>query len=270
VTSLFRYRRHRLALPALLLAGLIVAGTGYAAVLPSAGATDRGPNEFTAEQIEDGRELFLANCATCHGLDAEGGTTDGDGKVSGPSLIGVGAASVDFQVGTGRMPLQASGPQAPERAPQFSLEETRALAAYVASLAPGPGIPEDRWLDPEQGDVAEGGEIFRTNCAMCHNFFGNGGALTEGKYAPAIDSEPVHTYEAMVTGPQNMPVFSDDVLTPEQKRDVIAFLEYAQAEPAPGGLSLGAIGPVSEGLIAWIVGIGGLVALAVWLGARAS
>jgi ubiquinol-cytochrome c reductase cytochrome c subunit len=270
VASLFRFRRHRLAVPVLLLVGLVLAGTVYAAVLPSADASDRGSNDFTAAEVELGRELFLANCATCHGLDAEGGTTDGDGEVAGPSLIGVGAASVDFQVGTGRMPLQASGPQAPERAPQFSEEDTRALAAYVASLAPGPGIPDDQWLDASQGDVAEGGEIFRTNCAMCHNFFGNGGALTEGKYAPAINSEPVHTYEAMITGPQNMPVFSDEVLKPEQKRDVIAFLEYAQSEPTPGGLSLGAIGPVSEGLIAWIVGIGGLVALAVWLGARAS
>jgi ubiquinol-cytochrome c reductase cytochrome c subunit len=259
-----------MALPALLLVGLVLAGTAYAAVLPAAGASDRDPNDFTAEEIAKGRELFLANCATCHGLNAEGGTIDEDNKVAGPSLIGVGAAAVDFQVGTGRMPLQASGPQAPERAPQFSLEDTRAMAAYIASLAPGPGIPDPEWLDPEQGNVAEGGEIFRTNCAMCHNFAGSGGALTEGKYAPAINTSPVHTYEAMTHGPQNMPVFSDEVITPEEKRDIIAYLAYVRDNPTPGGLSLGAIGPVSEGLVAWIVGIGGLIALAVWLGAKAS
>lgn len=274
MTALFRsltgYRRHRMALPGLLLVGLILAGTAYAAVLPAAGASNRDPNAFTAEEIEYGRELFLANCSTCHGLNAEGGTVDREGKVAGPSLIGVGAAAVDFQVGTGRMPLQASGPQAPERMPQFSLEDTRAMAAYVASLAPGPGIPEAEFLDPSLGNVAEGGEIFRTNCAMCHNFFGSGGALTEGKYAPAINTEPVHTYEAMTHGPQSMPVFSDETITPEEKRDIIAYLAWIDENPAPGGFTLGAVGPVSEGLFAWIIGIGGLVALAVWLGAKAS
>jgi ubiquinol-cytochrome c reductase cytochrome c subunit len=257
-------------MPVLLIVALIGIGAGYAAVLPQAGASAQGANEFTADEVAFGQELFLANCSTCHGLDAEGGTVTAEGQVAGPSLVGVGAASVDFQVGTGRMPLQVSGPQAPERSPQFTDEQTRALAAYVASIAPGPGLPDDEWLDPAAGDASRGAEIFRVNCAMCHNFAGSGGALTQGKYAPAINTEPIHTYEAMLTGPQNMPVFSDEMITPEDKRDIIAYLDQARNEPSPGGLSLGALGPVSEGLVAWLVGIGGLIACAVWLGTRAS
>ncbi len=170
------------------------------------------------------------------------------------------------------MPAQASGPQIQERAPQFTLEETRALAAYVATeFGPGPAIPGEEFLDPAEGDVAEGAELFRVNCAMCHNFAGSGGALTRGKYAPDLTgTEPVYIYEAMLTGPQSMPVFSDAIVTPEQKQDMIAYLEYLDTTEAPGGLTLGSLGPVSEGLVAWLVGIGGLIGCAVWLGAKSS
>ena len=231
-----------------------------------------------AEQVAFGRELFLSNCATCHGFNAEGGdvadadgTPEGNGQVSGPSLIGVGSASVDFQVGTGRMPLQATGVQAPKRAPQYPDNEVKAMAAYIASLAPGPGIPDQRWLDPAGGDVGAGGEVFRTHCAMCHNFAGSGGALTQGKYAPSLrDVQPVHIYEAMLTGPQSMPVFGDANITPQQKQDIIAYLDEVATESSPGGLSLGLVGPVSEGLVGWVIGIGGLIGCAVWLGAKSS
>ena len=267
-----RHRRHPLALVVLLLGALLVVGGVYATVAPGvAQASDA--DEFTAAEVLAGEQLFAANCATCHGFDGAGGTVDPTtGRQAGPSLYGVGAASVDFQVGTGRMPAQNSGPQVIEREPQFSLEETRALAAYVATeFGPGPAIPGDEFLDPAEGDVAEGAELFRVNCAMCHNFNGSGGALTRGKYAPNLaGTEPVYIYEAMITGPQSMPVFSDSVITPEQKQDMIAYLAYLDETPPPGGLSLGSLGPVSEGLVAWLVGIGGLIGCAVWLGAKAS
>ena len=252
-------RHHRSAPVVLLLLALLVTGGLYAALAPSpAGAAEAGAND-----IEAGSELFQANCATCLGMNAEG-TPDA------PSLIGVGAASVDFQVGTGRMPMQANGPQAMAKPPQFTDEQTAALAAYVASLAPGPGIPTADQLDPAQGDVANGMQIFRTNCAMCHNAVGAGGALSEGKYAPALwDSSPKVIYEAMVTGPQAMPVFNDANLTPEEKRDVISYI-VAQRDGSPGGAELGSLGPVTEGLWAWVVGIGLLIACSVWIGAKSS
>jgi ubiquinol-cytochrome c reductase cytochrome c subunit len=212
--------------------------------------------------IEDGSKLFAANCATCHGMQAQG-------TLNGPSLIGVGSASVDFQVGTGRMPMQAQGPQAPVKPVQFTEEQTQALAAYVSSLAPGPSIPSQSQL--ENGDVSNGGELFRINCAMCHNVAGAGGALTEGKYAPVLKGvAAVHVYEAMLTGPQNMPVFNDLNLTPDQKKDIIAYLAYNEANPSPGGLELGSIGPVSEGLFLWIFGLGSIVALTVWITAKSN
>ena len=267
-----RHRRHPLALVVLLLGALVAMGGVYAAFQPTT-ALASGTTEGSAEQVALGEELFAANCATCHGFDGAGGTVDEiTERQAGPSLYGVGAAAVDFQVGTGRMPAQNSGPQIVEREPQFSLEETRALAAYVATeFGPGPAIPGDEWLDPAEGDVAEGAELFRVNCAMCHNFNGSGGALTRGKFAPDLaGTEPVYVYEAMVTGPQSMPVFPDSVITPEQKQDMIAYLAYIDETPAPGGLSLGSLGPVSEGLVAWLVGIGGLIGCAVWLGAKSS
>ncbi len=259
-------RRHPLASAALLLIGLVAAGGASAAVGTVANAspaTDAVHAQALTEQ--DGAELYRANCASCHGMNAEG-------TENGPSLIGVGAASVDFQVMTGRMPMAFQGPQALERAPQLSQEQSDAIGAWVASLAPGPDVPEEQWLDTSQvteEELATGAELFRINCAMCHNVAGAGGALTEGKFAPALnDIDAAHIYEAMLTGPQNMPVFNDNNIAPEQKRAIIAYLHYLDENPSPGGFNLGSLGPVSEGLFMWIFGLGGIVAITVWLTSR--
>ncbi len=256
--ALNRYHR---AAPLVLLFVLLAGITIAASIARSETAT---ATEVTANDIEEGQKLFASNCATCHGMNAQGQ----DGVA--PSLIGVGAASVDFQVGTGRMPMQSSGPQAIAKTVQFNAEQISQLSAYVASLAPGPAIPAAETVDPSQGDPAQGMNLFRTNCAMCHGSIGGGGALTQGKYAPALwETTPTHIYEAMLTGPQSMPVFNDANLTPEDKRDIIAFLEE-QRGTAPGGMSLGSIGPVAEGLWAWLLGMGIIVGFTVWIGVRSS
>jgi len=261
VTALAARRRHPLATALLVMIGLIVTGVLYAAATP--GRASAAPS--AVNDVEAGKQLFLANCATCHGTNAEG-------RRNAPSLVGVGAAAVDFQVGTGRMPMAATGPQAPKvNQVLYTPEEIKQMAAYVASLGPGPAIPSAEDVDPAKGDVAEGGLIFRTNCAMCHNIAGKGGALTRGKYAPSLAGvTPEHIYEALVTGPQSMPVFTDQTITPENKRDIIAYLKSVEEAPAPGGLSLGSLGPVTEGLVGWLVGLGLLIGCAVWLGAKSS
>jgi ubiquinol-cytochrome c reductase cytochrome c subunit len=239
----------------------VFTGGAYAAF--SASPSDSGASAASQESVERGEKLFAANCATCHGLALQG--TD-----AGPTLVGVGSASVDFQVGTGRMPLQNQGPQAPVKPPQFTENDVQALADYVSSVAPGPEIPEAEYLDAA-GDATRGAELFRINCAMCHNVAGAGGALTEGKYAPTLTGvTEKHIYEAMLTGPQNMPVFNDANITPEDKRDIITALKYNENTPSPGGFALGSLGPVAEGLFAWLFGLGAIVALAVWLTARSN
>ncbi|MDA2963354.1 MAG: c-type cytochrome [Actinomycetota bacterium] len=259
---LSRYRRHKAAAPLLLIIALLGIGTTFnivsAAVKQTPSALER------SVLIEEGKAIFLRGCSSCHGLNLEGGAI-------APSLIGVGAASVDFQVGTGRMPMADMSTQAARKEPVYSEEEVAALAAYVASLAPGPAIPTDEDLNYERdGNLAEGGVLFRNNCAMCHNFAGQGGALTQGKYAPTLMGvEPKHIYEALITGPQSMPVFSDKTLTPEEKLSVIKWIKAAEAEPNLGGATMGRVGPVTEGLLVWVLGLGLLIAVAVWLTARA-
>src|SRR5687768_14814855 len=253
-------RRSPLASVALLLIGLLTTGGAYALVTSSATASTASA---TATASEEGEKLFLSNCSSCHGIGAVG-TTDA------PSLIGVGAAAVDFQVGTGRMPMAASGPQAEAKPVQFTAEQIEELAAYVATLGEGPGIPDEQYLTGE-GDIAAGGELFRINCAMCHNVAGAGGALTQGKFAPDLrDVDPAHVYEAMVTGPQDMPVFNDLNITPEDKSAIISYLEYLNDNPSPGGIDLGGLGPVSEGLFVWIFALGAVVAVTVWLTAKSN
>nr|WP_237686443.1 c-type cytochrome [Arthrobacter jiangjiafuii] len=248
----------------MLLLGLLVTGGLYAAV---SGANEAKAATSTAGYTPDdeaqGEKLFIANCATCHGMDASGSD-------NGPSLVGVGAASVDFQVGTGRMPMAMHGPQAQQKPVQFTEEQTSQLAAYVASLGAGPTIPSSEIANAE-GNAAEGGELFRVNCAMCHNAAGAGGALTEGKFAPSLEGvSEKHIYEAMVTGPQNMPVFNDSNITPEDKQSIITFLKTTEANGSPGGAELGSLGPVSEGLFIWTAGLGLIIAFTIWLTSRSS
>lgn len=255
-------RRHPLATAALLAVGLLVTGAAYAGFSQTSATAE--VDMSSPKVINEGEKLFAANCATCHGMGAEGTPKDG------PTLIGVGAASVHFQVGTGRMPLAFHGPQGMVKPEQFNDEQALQMAAYVASLAPGPALPDPQYLTGE-GDAARGGELFRINCAMCHNVAGAGGALTQGKWAPPLTGvEPVHIYDAMVTGPQNMPVFSDANITPEQKADIITYLKYLEEKPAIGGFSLGSLGPVAEGLFIWVIGLGAVVALTVWVTAKSN
>jgi ubiquinol-cytochrome c reductase cytochrome c subunit len=252
-----RSRRRRIASLGILVASLGTVGTLYAGFAPSASsASNNDP------AIQQGRQLFLQGCASCHGLNAEGGAR-------APSLIGAGAAAVDFQMGTGRMPAQQHGPEMPQRRqdPQFTDADIQSIAAYIASLGAGPAEPSD--LDYQSADVAYGGALFRTNCAQCHNFAGSGGALTYGKYAPSLsDATPKQIYEAMITGPENMPVFGDQEITPAQKLAVIKYITTIRAEPNPGGAGLGRVGPVTETAVAWLVGIGGLVIITMWIGSK--
>ena len=259
---LSRYRRHKAAGPILLIFALLAIGTTFSVASETVKETQSVLDRSAS--IEEGKQIFLKGCSSCHGLNAEGASV-------APSLIGVGAASVDFQVGTGRMPMADMSTQAMRKPRVYNEEETAALAAYVASLAPGPAIPGESELNYERdGNSAEGGELFRNNCAMCHNFAGQGGALSQGKYAPTLMGvEPKHIYEAMVTGPQSMPVFSDKTITPEEKLSMIKWIKAAEAEPNLGGATMGRIGPVSEGLLAWVLGLGLLIGIAVWLTTRA-
>ncbi|KOT29158.1 cystathionine beta-lyase [Streptomyces caelestis] len=250
------------ALVVLLLA-LACTGGLYAVFAPA----DKAQADETAQSltIEEGKKLYAVGCASCHG-------TGGQGTSDGPSLVGVGAAAVDFQVSTGRMPAATSqAAQAPVKPAVYTQAEIDQLAAYIASLGAGPAVPTEEQYGPQGADIAKGGELFRNNCAQCHNFTGKGGALTHGKYAPTLeDVAPKHIYEAMLTGPQNMPSFPDSTLSEQNKKDIIAYLGEVNTDQSesPGGMSLGGLGPVSEGLFGWIFGLGGLIAVAVWVAAR--
>jgi ubiquinol-cytochrome c reductase cytochrome c subunit len=261
VNALGSHRRHPAAIIVLLLLGLVATGGLYSLLAPRTAQA----SVSSADDVTAGQKLFLANCATCHGISGHGG------KI-GPTLVGVGAGAVDFQVGTGRMPLAGSGvPQAPRgKHVMFTNQEISNIAAYVATLGPGPAIPDSQDTNG-QGSVARGNALFKVNCALCHNFAGSGGALSHGKYAPSLRNVTgKHIYEAMLTGPQSMPVFNDQNLTPTDKNDIISYLHDLDKNKNPGGLNLGNLGPVSEGMFVWIFGLGLMIGAAVWLGSKAA
>ncbi len=256
-------RRRPAAGYAVVLLGLLIAGAGYAAITEAGSASATGPNIAASAQVSQGRAIFLEECATCHGQFAQG--------VPGvaPSLIGVGAAAVDFQVSTGRMPAKEPAAQQPRKSPQLTPPQIKALAAYIASLGGGPPVPTSGQVNAHGANAGFGQQLFTADCAQCHNFDGAGGDLTYGKYAPPLTkSTPTQIWEAMLTGPEAMPVFNNTTITPQQKRDIIAYITQTRSEPNPGGFSLGRVGPVTEGLVAFLGLLLFMVLAAMWITAK--
>jgi ubiquinol-cytochrome c reductase cytochrome c subunit len=260
-----RFRR-RLSGGLLLVVGLTVAG-GLAAVLtpkPQVAVADNSQSAL----LRTGRQLFETSCVTCHGANLQGI------QDRGPSLVGVGEAAVYFQVSTGRMPAARGEAQAPRKDPIYDPEQVEALAAYVQANGGGPTLVRDSDGSLAErslrgNDLGRGGDLFRLNCSSCHNFTGRGGALSSGKYAPALDpATEQQILTAMLSGPQNMPKFSDRQLPLDEKKDIIAYVKSVTEERPPGGYGLGGFGPAPEGMAAWIVGMVAVIGAAVWIGAR--
>jgi ubiquinol-cytochrome c reductase cytochrome c subunit len=261
VSSITSRRRHPAAGYAAVAGGLVVAGVLYGTF--SGGGASAASSTQDSTQVAQGHSLFLQSCASCHGVDAQG-------TAQAPSLIGAGAAAVDFQMSTGRMPakdLAAENDRKPQT--EFTQAQIYDIAAWVASLGGGPSIPSASDVSTAKANTALGSELFSTNCAQCHGFAGAGGALTYGKTAPSLNaSTPTQIYEAMLTGPEAMPVFGDGTITPSEKRDIIAYITATRTEANPGGFSLGRTGTVTEGLLGWLGGLGFLVLIAMWLTAK--
>ena len=253
--------RRRASSLAVLVGALTAVGGGYAMMAPSSGADD---SIMTSENIEAGRQLFNNSCITCHGANLEGVP----GR--GPTIVGTGSASVYFQVSTGRMPAPVQGAWELRKVPKFNEQETLQLSAFVQSIGGGPQLPaatENLRGGPEE--LGEGGELFRLNCASCHGATGKGAPLSAGKIAPDLNlSTDLQMYTAMLVGPENMPVFANNQITPEQKRAIIGYVQSMKESKDPGGASLGRIGPVAEGLLIWTVGLGVLMVSILWIGAR--
>jgi ubiquinol-cytochrome c reductase cytochrome c subunit len=244
-----------------LVAALALAGGVYTVFAPGISSAQDAP---LSQEAQDGQALFAVNCASCHGPNAQG-VTD-----RGPSLIGVGSAAVEFQVTTGRMPAARQEAQVEGKPRQLSYDQARKLAQYIQELGGGPQVPDGTQL-AATGDrsIANGGELFRVNCASCHSNAGRGGALSSGKFAPSLNNvNQRQIYAAMLTGPQNMPVFGDNQLTPDQKREIIAYIQNLKTDKDPGGWNIGRIGPVSEGLAIFLVGVVALVFTALWIAGK--
>jgi ubiquinol-cytochrome c reductase cytochrome c subunit len=261
-----RRLRRRLSAGLLLVVALSAAG-GLAAVLtpsPQVAVAD----ESSSALLRTGKQLFDTSCVTCHGANLQG-VPD-----RGPSLIGVGEAAVYFQVSSGRMPAVRGEAQAVRKDPVFDGPQIDALGAYVAANGGGPAVVRNpdgsiAMQSLRGDDIGRGGDLFRLNCSSCHNFTGKGGALSSGKFAP--DLEPANEQQilnAMLTGPQNMPKFSDRQLSFDAKKDIIAYVKSVTEERSPGGNGLGGFGPAPEGMAMWIIGMVAIIGAALWIGAR--
>lgn len=259
-------------------AGLLLAGALLWSCAYVGGQTEpyRPPEAVEEQGPQSGRELYLSDCAWCHG-------SRGRGTNFGPDLLGGtnGPALTDYVLATGRMPIDTPDEVVRPGEPQYSSEEIKEIVDYVASFGqPGPEIPHP---EPEHGDLAHGAELYQENCAACHSTTGIGGALTSGRpsrqeeqttegeevLAPPLDkSTPTEVAEAMITGPGTMPVFGEGTFSKEDIDSVVRYVEYLQEPKDEGGQPIGRVGPVAEGAVGWIVGLGVLLLLSRWIGTK--
>lgn len=257
-------RRSGVALLLVVLAGSANLAVSWAQEDEAPGAQDPDP-----QLVERGDQLFARHCATCHGDRARG--IDQEGPSGGPPLTGVGAASVDFMLRTGRMPMENQHDELTRGPVRFDATDRAALVAYVTSLAPdeqGPGIPDVSGY--ESADLARGLELFTNNCAACHGPTAAGIAVGQNDVSSNLDvATPIEIAEAIRSGPGVMPVFSDDVMDEQDLDAVTAWVMHLRDRESPGGLSVGRSGPVSEGFVAWLVGLGLLGIVMYLLGEKA-
>jgi ubiquinol-cytochrome c reductase cytochrome c subunit len=227
-----------------------------ASLIPAAAATAASADQ---DLVEQGRSLFLEGCASCHGQDARG--TD-----RAPDLHGVGARSADFYLSTGRMPLAVPG-EAPLRNPLFySQDEIDSLVAYVGSLG-GPPVPE---VDPAAGDLSEGERAFTLFCAGCHGKLAVGGVVTGAIAPPLHSTTPTQIAEAVRVGPYVMPAFDDRVIDDATLNSIVRYVELTKNPDNAGGWALGSIGPITEGMVAFFIGLASLLIVARLIGERAA
>jgi ubiquinol-cytochrome c reductase cytochrome c subunit len=212
-----------------------------------------------AALVAEGRALYEEGCSSCHGLDAAG--------VAGraPSLVGAGEAAADFYLRTGRMPLDQVGSEPLRGEPRYGDREIRALVAYVGSLGEGPAIPVVR---PAQGSLSEGMRLFNESCAGCHGTGGKGGVAIGGYAPPLGEATPTEVGEAIRVGPYLMPPFSEAQLDPGEVDSIARYVQLTQNPDDSGGWGIGHIGPVPEGLIAWLAAIVALLLVARLIGER--
>ena len=232
---------------------LLAAGALFGAWTATAARGESAPRSALAAR---GAELYAESCQSCHGIDGAGiaapGAVHGVGDVAGfgPSLRGVGAQAADFYLRTGYMPLRDPSTQPRRSHVEFSPGQIRALTAYVASLAPGPGIPAPH---PVQGSLRAGMSLFVENCAGCHQAVATGGYVPDAVAPPLGQSSARDIAEAVRIGPNLMPRFSRSRLSDAQLDSLIAYVLYARAPDDRGGISLGHVGPVPEGFVAWLM-----------------
>jgi ubiquinol-cytochrome c reductase cytochrome c subunit len=223
-------KRRAMALAAFLLAALWLVGV----------SAPRAQQNLVAQ----GRALYEDGCSSCHGLDARG--------IAGraPSLRGVGELAADFYLSTGRMPLDRPGAQPVRGEPAYPPDQIRALVAFVGSFG-GPRIPV---VDPARGNLAQGRELFTENCAGCHQVVGAGGMVTRASVPDLKQATPRQVAEAVRLGPYLMPPFSERQLDQADLNSVARYVEYAKEPEDRGGWGIGHLGPIPEGMVAWLLG----------------
>lgn len=255
---------HRWRVPALTV--VVAAGVAWAATGAAAdGDVPRQADRPQEELVAEGLALYRTSCISCHGVDGQGQRAP-DGALRGPSLEDAGPAGAYYQLTTGRMPIGNPDDLPQRKEPAFSPDEIEALLAYLDTITEGPEVPD---VDPEAGDLAHGGELFRESCQSCHSATGAGGALSYGQAAPPLGAAtPTQIGAAVRSGPNPMPRFGPDIISDEELDDLVAYVEYLDDPDDRGGLALGRLGPIPEGFMIWVGGLGLLLVTAFWMGHR--
>lgn len=236
---------------------MLVAGVG--SLVDRVAAQEPQPEEPRPAPTS-GERLFQRDCAHCHG-------PDGEGTSRGPGIREAGTAGIRFMLTTGRMPISEPTAAIKRQPAHYSGDQIDLLVDYAESFTTGPEVPV---VEVEELKLPEGGQLFRLHCAACHQMVGTGGVLVGSRQAPTLHpSTAEEVVEAIRFGPGTMPQYSEEQITVEEANAIASYVELEIRQPTDsGGISIGHFGPFAEGAVAWVGGIGGLLALAGWIGRR--
>ncbi|HXJ65787.1 MAG TPA: c-type cytochrome [Actinomycetota bacterium] len=227
---------------------------------PASPSPAASPSPVSEALLAVGKNTYEERCSTCHG-------SDGTGTTQGPPIAGLGPAYYNFMMSTGRMPLDQPGVQAHRRPPVLTPLQIRAVTAYLDSIAPG-GVPIPD-VNPAIGDLSVGQSVFQANCAPCHGTSGRGGAVGPQDAPAVVHDDATQIAEAIRIGPGTMPVFDEDIVDQHELNSVVKYVQYLGEPDDRGGASLGGIGPLMEGFVALVAGLGLIVLVTRTIGTRA-
>ena len=173
------------------------------------------------QQVAAGRELYAANCATCHGQEGEGVDAP---PLNSKQFLAEAHDEAIFNIIASGVPGTEMPAWSQRHGGPFTDEEIRQIVAFIRAWEP---TAPDLSKVEKPGDPSAGLAIYNATCVVCHGAEGRGTDLAP----PLNDPQRLAQFddawyaETIARGrpSKRMPTWGT-ILSPQQIRDLVALL----------------------------------------------